>query len=104
MASQLYQHISIPEEDERKGNMALSIGVWKGSRISVGDHCIEVKGFCPTNLIVIAVDGGENIIISDLMATEIVPNVRVFSGVGKDGVGRRLAFEAPREIAIRRLS
>ena len=83
--------------------MALSLGVRKGSRISVGDHCVEVKAMVPPNLIVITVDDGPEMVISDQSKTDILPNVSVFSGVGAAGNGCRLAFEAPRSITIRRL-
>lgn len=75
----------------------------KGSRISVGDHCVEVKEIVQPNLVVIAVDDGPEISVSDQSKTEILPNASVFSGVGATGNGNRPAFETPRSITITRL-
>ena len=83
--------------------MALSLGVRKGGKLLVGHHCVEVKRMVPPNVIVITVDEGPEIAVSDLSKTVILPNVSVFSGVGAAGNGNRLAFEAPRSISIRRL-
>jgi hypothetical protein len=84
--------------------MALSLGVRKGSRIAVGDHEVEVKDMVQPNLIVVSVDKGEDIVVSDQVKARILPNVSIFSGIGGRGLGNRLAFIAPREILIRRLS
>jgi hypothetical protein len=83
--------------------MALSLGVRKGSKITVGKHEVEVKDIIQSNLIMVSVDQGDDVLISDQKQTEILPDVFVFSGVGASGSGNRLAFKAPREIAIRRV-
>jgi hypothetical protein len=75
--------------------MALSVGVRTGSRILVGDHCVEVKAMLPANLIVIAVDNGDEIIVSEESATIILPGVKVFSGMGKNGDRRPAHFRGP---------
>lgn len=82
--------------------MALSLGIKTGSKIAVGDHCIEVKAIVPPNLIVVSVNGGVDIVVSDQARTNISPDVYVFSGT-RGGKGNRLAFEAHRSIVIRRL-
>lgn len=83
--------------------MALSLGVRKGSRILIGAHCLEVKALIHPNLVIVAIDGAEDIVISDQLKTEILPDVTVYSGGGQSGSGNRLAFDAPREISIRRI-
>jgi hypothetical protein len=85
--------------------MALSLGVRIGSKIAVGDHEVQVKILVQPSLIVVSVDGGRDIVVSDQEQIEILLDVAVFSGVGAKGTGggNRLAFVAPREILIRRL-
>jgi len=83
--------------------MALSIGVSVGSKIDVGGHLLQVKEIAPHNLIVISIDKGEDMVISELSRTEILPTVFVFVGVGQSGGGNRLAFEAPKTIRINRV-
>ena len=84
--------------------MALSLGIIAGEKILIGSdpqHVVEVKAvFQSNNLIIITVDGGPDIAISDQSRTEILPGVSVFSGVGRNG--SRLAFIAPKEILIYR--
>ena len=82
--------------------MALSIGVKQGSKISVGEHELEVKSILPSNVIVVSIDSGDDIVISEQPRTQLLPDVFVFSGVGATGHARRLAFEAPRSVAITR--
>ena len=89
--------------------MALSLAVRKGDKISIGDHCLEVKAIMPppranaASPIIVAVDGGEDILVSEESKTKLLPEVFVFSGLGHTGNKRRLAFDAPRNIPIRRL-
>lgn len=68
----------------------------------VGDHKVVVRALTPPNLIVISVDGGQDIVISDQSSTEILPKVWAFSGVGANGSMNRLAFKAPKSIRILR--
>lgn len=82
--------------------MALSIGVSAGSKIDVGNHCVQVKTVVHPTLFILNVDGGEDITVTDKERVKILPEVYVFAGVGGAGVGNRLAFEAPRSIAINR--
>ncbi|MFY9724638.1 MAG: hypothetical protein WB579_00530 [Bryobacteraceae bacterium] len=83
--------------------MALSLGVKKGSKILVGDHCVQVKNMVPPDMIVISVDDGEEVLVSDQYKSQILPDVLVFSGIGQNGGGNRLAFDAPKSIKIKRL-
>lgn len=88
--------------------MAKVIGVTSGSVINVGGeivggHKVQVKSVVKNNLIVITVDDGEEITISDQERVEIVPGVFVFAGVGANGTGYRLGFEAPKSILINRM-
>jgi 5-methylcytosine-specific restriction enzyme A len=87
--------------------LALSLGVRAGDKIFIGDHCLEVKTIQPPtranhgNVIIVAVDG-RLIRVSDQTKTPILPEVHVFSGLGPNGNGSRLAFEAPKHIRIER--
>lgn len=83
--------------------MALSLGIKNGSKLSIGQHCLEVKRIISGNMIVVVLDDAEDFTVTDLQATEILPNVRVFAGIGQNGNGSRLAFEAPESIEIRRM-
>lgn len=62
-----------------------------------------MKSISSPNLIVVSVDGGRDIVVSELSKTEILPRVFVFAGVGQKGGTNRLAFDAPREIRISRI-
>ena len=83
--------------------VALSIGVKVGSRIAVGNHIVRVTDVLRADEMKLTVDDGPDILISDKQTVMILPEVHVFAGIGVNGVGRRLAFEAPREIPIHRL-
>jgi hypothetical protein len=89
--------------------MALSLGVHKGDKIFVGAHCLEVRAITPSpdpaagDLITVAIDGGEEMVVTDRSKSNILPGVLAFSGVGAKGAKNRLALEAPRNIPIRRL-
>lgn len=89
--------------------MALSLAVREGDKISIGNHCLEVKAILPraraneANPIIVAVDGGEDIRVTEESKTKIFPEVFVFSGLGGTGNARRLVIDAPKNIAIRRL-
>jgi hypothetical protein len=77
----------------------LSIGVSVGSRIDVGGHQVKVKSLTHPNIIVVTVDNGPELVISEDKTVEILPDVKVQSGIG----GNRLAFHAPRRIRISRM-
>lgn len=79
--------------------MALSIGVSVGSKIDVGGHLLQVKALVHPNVVVITVDRGEDILISESKTVEILPGVKVQAGSG----GNRLAFHAAKSIRISRL-
>jgi hypothetical protein len=83
--------------------MALSLGINVGTRVRVGDHCVEVKATLPGNRILLALDKGGEVMVSELETTAIFPGVKVCFGKTKSGKGERLAFEAPREIAVARI-
>lgn len=82
--------------------MALSIGVTTNSKIDVGGHKVLVKSVIRPNLIILTVDGGPEITVSENERVQILPEVFVFAGIGGNGVGSRLAFEAPKSIEIHR--
>ena len=91
--------------------MALSIGVSVGSKIIIHEgvagvppHVLEVKALTQPNLIVVSLDGGKDILVTDKARTEILPTVFVFAGIGHSGSGgsNRIAFEAPQSIRITR--
>lgn len=79
--------------------MALSIGISVGSKIDVGGHLLQVKSLSHPNVIIVTVDRGEDIIISEGRAVEVLPGVKVQSGSG----GNRLAFHAAKSIRISRV-
>ena len=83
--------------------MALSIDVSVGSRIGLDGHLLQVKALRHPNLIVLSVDKGKDVMISDRESTEILPTVFVFSGAAAHGEGNRLAFNAPKAIRISRI-
>jgi sRNA-binding carbon storage regulator CsrA len=80
--------------------MALSLGIKVGSKIQVGDHEVLIKDLTPPSFIVVSVDGGNDIVVSERSRLEILPNVFVFSA-GENS--NRLVFEAPREVLISRV-
>jgi hypothetical protein len=79
--------------------MALSIGVGVGSRIDIGGHLLQVKALVAPNIVVVTIDQGQEIMVSEEKAVELLPNVKVQTGVG----GNRLAFHAPKSIRISRV-
>lgn len=79
--------------------MALSIGVSVGSKIDVGGHLLHVKALVHPNIVVVTVDRGDEILISESQVVEILPGVQVQSGSG----GNRLAFHADKSIRISRV-
>lgn len=86
--------------------MALSIGVQKGTTIYIGGVAGKVSALTPTNILFEF--GGKEHGISHDCRTEISPNV--FVSIGQDFCNQlhgpkfaRLTFEAPRNIAIRRV-
>jgi sRNA-binding carbon storage regulator CsrA len=80
--------------------MALSLGIKQGSKIQVGKSVLEVKDLTPPSFIVLSIDGGNDIVVSDQSRQEILPDVFVFSA-GENT--NRLVFEAPREVLISRV-
>jgi hypothetical protein len=83
--------------------MALSIGVSVGSRVDVGGHVLEVRALAHPNLIVLGVDGGPDVVITEEARKEVLPEVFVQTGVGPTGTGNRLAITAPKAIRISRI-
>ena len=83
--------------------MALSLGVSVGSRIDIAGHLLQVKALVQRKLIVVTVDGGNDVVISDKDRKEIVPGVWVQVGVSERAKNIRLAFEAPKTIRISRI-
>ena len=80
--------------------MALSIGVSVGSQIDIGGHLLQVKALVHPNVVVITVDRGEEIVVSEGKTVEILPGVKVQTGAG----GNRLAFHAAKSIRISRVN
>ena len=85
--------------------MTLSLGVSVGERISVGDSIVKVKAIKNPKLIVVTVNGGPGIIVNDnkAHAVEILPGVRLFTGLSKNVSRIRLAIDAPKSIPIHRI-
>jgi sRNA-binding carbon storage regulator CsrA len=85
--------------------MPLSLGVSVGDRIEVGDSIVKVKAIKNHKLIIVSVNGGPDISVNDnnADAVEILPDVRLFTGLDRDGARSRLAFDAPRSIKITRI-
>lgn len=82
--------------------MALSVGVKTGSKIDVNGHTVLVKTiFSPAHLVV-TVDDGPEISITDQESVTILPEVKLFAGIGGRRMGYRLSFEAPQHIEIRK--
>ena len=89
--------------------IALSIGVNKKSKIRVGSSILKVRQVVSPTLIVVGLDDGPDLTVTDQQSTELMPGVTVFAGVGgrkrsiapgsRDVV--RLAFEADRSVEIR---
>jgi len=79
--------------------MALSIGVGVGSKIDIGGHLLVVKALVQPNVVVVTVDRGEEIVISEGKSVEVLPGVKVQAGLG----GNRLAFHAAKSIRISRV-
>jgi sRNA-binding carbon storage regulator CsrA len=89
--------------------IALSLGVKRGRKIKIGSSILTVTKVASLNQVEIDVDG-KPYTITDLEATQIMPNVRVFCGKVPGhlkgmvaSVEARLAFEAPIEIKITRV-
>jgi len=79
--------------------VALSIGIGVGSVIDIQGHRLVVKAVMQPNVIVVTVDRGPEIVISESRAVEVLPGVKVQSGLG----GNRLAFHAAKSIRISRV-
>jgi hypothetical protein len=85
--------------------VALSIGVRVGTKIDIAGHIVQVKGIVDTSLIVVTVDGGPDMRVSDKERITILPDVYVFvGGRGQGHQDHRLAFEAPKLIRISRIA
>jgi hypothetical protein len=86
--------------------MGLSLGVRTGSRILVGENdMITVKSFSfPT--FILSLNGKKDVLITDQYSTEVLPDVKAFTGpkirsASGKGACARLVFEAPRNIKIK---
>lgn len=86
--------------------MALSIGVAVDDTITVGSGLVRIQSFPETHVIVIEVIN-EGVttehIVTGKERLKIMPDVFVQVGLGPAASGNRLAFEAPRRIAINRV-
>ena len=87
--------------------MALSLGVKKGSKIDIGGVMLTVEEVLRPDLIRISI-GGNTFAIDDLESQTILPDVKVFAGLGNhpnkgSSNYARLAFDAPRSIRIERV-
>jgi len=85
--------------------MALSLGVSVGERIAVGDSIVEVRAINGSKRMIVAVNGAPEIEVTDdkADAVEVLPGVRLFVGLDRDGNRNRLAFDAPKSIPINRV-
>lgn len=72
-----------------------------GSRIRVGDSTVLVKQVVNPTLIVLTVNNGPDVVVTDRERVTLMPEVFVFAGLGR--IGSRLAFEAPKRIEIHRV-
>ena len=62
-----------------------------------------MRALSHSKLIVIGLDGGPDVVISEDHSQEILPGVFVLKGVGPSRAVNRLAFMAPKEIRISRI-
>jgi hypothetical protein len=86
--------------------MALSLGITVGQRIAVGRSIVQVTAIKNPELMLVSLDGGPTIAVhsNKAQAVTILPEVRLFVGLGKKGKSHRLAFEAPKSIPIHLLA
>lgn len=83
--------------------MALSIGVKAGSTLKIGTAVLCVKQIVTPTVMVVSVNGGPDITVTETEKVNILPEVFVSAGKGGKAAGNRLAFEAPRYIGIHRI-
>lgn len=82
--------------------MALSIGVRKDQRIRIGTEILTVVDVQDRQNIRVSVEGRQYTLRED-ESCEIAPEVRASVGSRPDQPYARIAFEAPRRIAINRI-
>lgn len=89
--------------------VALSLGVQAGSRIKVGLAVVKVIEILNNGLEVVLEAGGNRFVVNDEEKKEILPSVFVFCGISAwmywdQPYKSKLAFDAPRSIAINRIN
>ena len=83
--------------------MGLSLGVYINSQIQIGGSVLRVLRMPRPPLIVVRLDNGDDILVSDRERTEIMPGVFLSVGKIKKGFTNRLLIEAPKSVPITRL-
>lgn len=86
--------------------MALAIGVTPGNKIRIGQSILHVQQVVAGEATTVSIDGGPQVLITEDKRTEILPTVFVQLGKFTANAGSsssRLAFEAPRDIVIRKV-
>lgn len=82
--------------------MALILGVTTGGKVYVGDTPVEiVYAEIGSDTIAVKVHG-KMTILTGRESSEILPDVFMYVGKGKESSDPRLAIEAPRDITILR--
>lgn len=82
--------------------MALSIGVRKDQQIRIGQEILTITDIQNRREIYISIAGRE-FKLTETQSQEIAPQVRASVGSRPDQQYARIAFEAPRHIAINRI-
>jgi hypothetical protein len=90
--------------DLMENDMALSIGVSKGTEIRVGEHTLKVLAIENRQRITVEFKGVEHH-LTDQERVELMDNTFVCCGLSKHDADQRprLAFEAPRHVSIDKL-
>lgn len=87
--------------------MALSLGIKNGSKFLIGKDRMTVMEVGPGQRATVKVNDSQMMMVTDLCRTEVLPEVFVSFGPTRAAVhginSCRLAFEAPRSIAITRV-
>ena len=82
--------------------MALSIGVRKGQSIKIGQEILTITDIQDRRVIHVTI-AGRVFRLTEAESSEIAPDVRASVGSRPDQQYARIAFEAPRRIAINRI-
>lgn len=85
--------------------MALSLGVFLGSRVKIGDVMLKVVSIEDPNIVGLQVGGGDIVYVSDVESVEVLPEVFIQSGRRDRKLDKstRIAIDAPKRIRIERV-